>query len=481
MNDPFKTDRIPPQSIEAEQACLGAALVSKKAVSILLDLDRDDFYHTSHRRIYEVVRELWLHDQPCDLLTVPEELKRRGQLDAVGGVAYINDLADSVPTAAHSAHYAKTVREKADYRYAIEVGNDIIALGYAQELTPDQIQQEFIRRMLERQHGRGRREPRDLREVVLHEIQRIEEGAVIPVLYTGINSLDWLAGGLGRGEVGIICGRPGGGKSVAGLQFAEFSAETWGPTLIISLEMDDDSLARRALAAGGGFTYRELRDAGRWDPVTGEFVRFTQAEIDQLGDRAKRLARLPHPLLVDTESHQLSRLISLCHGYRLKAGIECVVIDYGQLIKNDRGGKSRVEDVGEVARAVKSDLAMPLNIPVWILVQANREVERRDGSARRKDPDPHEPKGLLQKSDLGWSGDWEASAQQIHFVNRDSRIPLPPDGHEAQMPVVWEVAKNRNDGIGRVNLTLDRPSFRFIERGEDGYDHAGHAEDYGHE
>lgn len=479
MSDPFSPDRIPPQSIEAEQACLGAALVSKRAVTVLLDLDRDDFYHSSHRRIYEVIRELWRHDKPCDLLTVPEELKRIGALDAVGGVKYINDLADSVPTAAHAAHYAKTVREMADHRYAIEVSNDIIGMSYAQELTPDQIQQEFIRRMLERQHGRGRREPRDLREVVLHELQRIEEGNIHPVLYTGINSLDWLAGGLGRGEVGIICGRPGGGKSVAGLQFAEFAAETWGPTLIISLEMDDDSLARRALSAGGGFTYRELRDAGRWDPETGALLRFTEAELDQLGERAKRLARLQYPLLVDTESHHLSRLISLCHGYRLKAGIECVVIDYGQLVKNDRGGKSRTEDVGEVARAVKSDLAMALNIPVWILVQANREVEKRDGGTRRKDPDPHEPKGLLQMADLGWSGDWEASAQQIHFINRDSRVPRPLDRHEPQLPVVWDVTKNRNDGIGRVNLTLDRPSFRFIERDEEGYDHAEHAEDYG--
>lgn len=457
--------RVPPQSVESEQALIGAALISRKAVPELLARDREEFYHEGHRRIYDAIRELARRQQPVDVLSVPEELKRRGQLDAVGGLAYINTLADSVPTAAHANYYARTVQEKAAYRGLIEEGNDLIERCYAQEISPEELVQQLVRNVLARTQAQSQGAVRDLRDVVPDEVQRIYRKERPPVLYTGIAPLDRMAGGLLRKEVALICSRPGGGKSVAGLQFGTYAATHWGPTLIISLEMDADSIARRALASGTGFTYREIRDAGRYDEATGAASEFSEFDYERISRTAEAWAALPHPLLVDEHSHRLERLIQRVHQLRLDPGIECVIVDYGQLVRAD--GKSRVEQVGAVAQAVKQEIAVPLDVPVYVMVQANRGVEGRTGGRKKDGQAPDWTAQLLQKSDLGWSSDWEAFAQQIHFINRDPRIPEPTgDQKEPIMPVLWGVDKNRNDGVGRVPLVLDRPRFQFEERND---------------
>lgn len=444
---------LPPQCLEAEKAILGAALISRTAALTMAEaLTPESFYHTAHRKAAQAIIDLARAGEPVDVLSVPEELRRRGQLDACGGLVYLGELADSVPTAAHAKHYAGIVADRATLRWVIDTCEAVKAGCYEGE-PAEAVIEGLTLRLLERTRP-ATGEPVRLSDVLQAEMARIIARKAVPVCYSGITELDQVAGGLGRGEVGIICGRPASGKTALALQQALHAAETWGPGAIVSLEMREDSLARRILAGDTQFTFREIRDAGRWDPMYRLVSPFTPHELDEICAAGERLEAAADRLWIDSQAYELPRIVARLHRLKLQHGIEFAVVDYGQLIKGGLPGRAgKVEEVTHVARALKNEVAVLLDIPVFVLVQANREVEKRQKDGERQ--------ARLKLSDLGWSAEWEAVANAVWFLNLERKEGDP-------VPVALEVAKNRNGEAGReIDLWFHKARFRFL--GRDGH------------
>src|SRR5579862_7907207 len=239
-------DRLPPQSLDAEQATLGAALMSRTAVERMLELlERDDFYLEAHRRIFDVIAYLVERDRPPDALTVPEELRRRGQLDSVGGIAYVNQLVDSVPTAAHVEYYARTVQEKSTLRKLIDASGEIIALAHEQADEVDHIVDQAEKLIFGVAQRRMTQGFVSIRPVLFDALERLEtvraSDSRLTGVPTGFAELDNMTSGLQAGDMIIVAGRPSMGKTALCLGFGVNAAALTGvPVALFSLEMSKE-------------------------------------------------------------------------------------------------------------------------------------------------------------------------------------------------------------------------------------------------
>lgn len=442
--------RLPPQSLEAEQGTLGSALMSRSAALLVVDrLEEWDFYHAANQRVFGAIVALVSRGEPVDLLTLMEELRRQGQLEQMGGAVYLAGLSQAVPTAAHVENYAAVVKTKSDLRALIDFCGETLASCYEPEADPEQVRQGLTLALLQQQ-GRAVAEAVNFADVLRLERERIARREAEPMLEFGIRSLDWLTGGLGRGEVGIIAAQPGGGKSALALMQMVHGAMTWGPMLYVSLEMSAQMVGRRQYAASTPYSYVELQKCARL-LSTGEWSPFTERDLQHVEAAETKLQEAARLMWIDESSYTLSRLVHRVHRYRLQRGIEAVIIDYGQLVEDDTAGREvrKAEEVMRVVRAVKNQIATALQIPVWLLAQVNRDAEKtaKDGQAPR----------LLQMSDLAWSRELEAAAGRIVFLN--------PQGNSTdhRRRVLCDVAKNRNNQKGQIPLILDGPRFVFTE------------------
>lgn len=443
---------LPPNSVEAEQAVLGAAMISQKAAAWMLsELKEEMFYLTEHHApIYRVFREDGLKTR-LDSFTVEEALRKRGLLEMVGGVTYIRTLVESVPTAAHVAYYGNIVREKFRLRRIAEVTARYRERALWEEAPAEELEQNLVRELLQVEQA-GNRDLVSFKDAVLAERARLEAGEADPVLLSGMQSIDAVAGGLGRQEIGLICGRPGSGKSCAGMQQAFEAANEWGPTLFVSLEMKAEALARRALAGMTGYSFRSLRDGLMYDSFGRVLGPLSEAELEGVRQACEMLTNTTYPLWILRGAHRLSRLIYQAHRYRIEHDIQAIVIDYGQLLHADGKFGNRAEETAYIARALKEELADPLDVPVWVLAQPNREVEKREREGKPS---------RLKMSDLGWSAEWEQVASQIWFLNADPEESGRPDCRN----LLLEIGKSRNGAQGvTVPLVFECARFRFQER-----------------
>lgn len=455
-------DRIPPQSIEAEQATLGAALISRSAVERLLEmLDHDDFYHESHRRIYDAIAYLAERDKPCDLLTVPEELKRTGKLDAVGGLAYINTLADSVPTAAHVEYYARTVKEKSTLRKLIEASNEIIATSYEQEDEVDHIVDNAERLIFAVGQRRASQGFVAIRDVVMDSMERLEEVRASESRFTGIptgfGQLDQMTSGFQRGDFIIIAGRPSMGKTSLCLAFAvNASALADVPVAIFSLEMSREQLAHRMICSEARVDGMRLRTGylrTHTDDEESDWTRLGRA-VGRLGDM---------PIYIDDSSDiSVLEMRAKCRRLQSEHGLGMVVIDYLQLIRGHGKNENRNQEISVIARSLKS-MARELNCPVIALSQLSRGVERRE-----------DKRPML--SDLRESGSIEAEADMVmmlyrsRYYNRDGEgdgATEPPPGQEWLEEAECIIAKHRNGPVGTVRFGFLRRYARFEDLAEE--------------
>lgn len=456
-------DRIPPQSIEAEQASLGAALISRSAVERVLEmLERDDFYLEAHRRIFDVLAYLAERDEPADVLTVPEELRRRNQLDQVGGLAYISTLAESVPTAAHVEYYARTVSEKSTLRKLIQASSEITAMAHDEQEEVDTIVDQAERLIFAVAQRRVNQGFVPLRPVLLDAMERLEtvraQDSRLTGTPTGFTPLDQMTSGLQGGDLIIVAGRPSMGKTSLALAFgvnASMQAEV--PVAIFSLEMSKEQLAHRMICSEAKVDGMRLR--------TG-FLR-THTEDDEsdwtrLGRAIGRLGDLP--IFID-DSSDISVLDMRAKCRRLKSehGLGLVVIDYLQLIRGHGKQENRNQEISIIARSLKG-MARELGVPVVALSQLSRNVERRE-----------DKRPML--SDLRESGSIEAEADIVmmlyrsRYYNRDGEDANaePPPGQEWLEESELIVAKHRNGPVGTVRLGFLRRYARFEDLAE-GYE-----------
>jgi replicative DNA helicase len=456
-------DHVPPQSLDAEQATLGAALISRNAVERLLELlERDDFYLEAHRKIFDTIAYLADRDIAPDILTVPEELRRRNQLDAIGGTAYILQIQDSVPTAAHIEYYARSVSEKSTLRKLIDASQKIIALAHEQGEEVDQIVDSAERLIFAVAQRRVNQGFVHMRPVVFDALERLERVRAnesrITGVTTGFNPLDLMTSGLQSGDLVIVAGRPSMGKTSLCLAFGVNAATAGQTTAIFSLEMSREQLAQRMICSEARVDSRRLRTGflqTNADDSESDYVR--------LGRACGRLGDLPI-YIDDSTDISVLEMRAKCRRLKSEHGLGMVVVDYLQLIRGPARQENRNQEISAIARGLKN-MARELEVPVIALSQLSRGVERRE-----------DKRPML--SDLRESGSIEAEADVVmmlyrsRYYNRDdssAELTEPPPGQDWLEETELIIAKHRNGPVGTVRLGFLRRYARFEDLAE-GYD-----------
>ncbi|NLA10917.1 MAG: replicative DNA helicase [Firmicutes bacterium] len=427
-------DKVPPQSIEAEQSVLGSMIIEKEAVFAAAELLHEaDFYRTAHQQIFKAIIALSEKGEPVDLVTLADELQRQRSLEEAGGTAYLSALAGAVPTAANVQYYALIVREKSILRSLIRAATGIVTGSY--EGPPDV--EEFLDSAEQKIFEIGRQgEQRGfahLKEVLKETFERIEklfdEKKGVTGLATGFTDLDQISSGLQQSDLVIVAARPSMGKTTLALNMARHIAvKEKKPTAFFSLEMSREQLAQRMLCAEARIDAHNLR---RGFLSQEEWQKLTRA-VGPLSEA---------PLYID-DSASLSVMEVRAKARRLKAerGLEAVFVDYLQLMRGFSRSENRQQELSEISRSLKA-LAKELSIPVVALSQLSRAVEKRE--SRRP---------IL--SDLMESGGIEANADVVVFIYRESYYHKETDkGNIAEIIV----AKQRNGPVGTIELCfLDR-------------------------
>lgn len=451
-------DRPPPVSLEAEVAVLGGLLNDPDAVTRVVEIIDDTmFFREAHRRIFRAVSRLFARSAVVDVITVGDELRNTGELDSSGGLPYLAELLDAVPTAANIQYHARIVQSKALLRRLIDASSQIVRDVYEQGERPveevlDQAEQRIFK--VAQSHDRGGfvRIKQILRET-FEKIEKLQEsGAPVTGIATGFKDLDRMTAGLHPGDLAIVAARPSMGKTSWVLNAAQNAAIDHGvPVAIFSLEMSKEQLVQRFLCAEGRV------DAGRL-----KIGRLSAEEMQRLA-RAAGLLNVA-PIWID-DSPGSTVLEMRAKARRLKADedIGMLVIDYLQLMSGGgRGGSdSRTQEVSEISRGLKA-LARELAIPVIALSQLSR------GPEQRQDKRP-------MLSDLRESGSIEQDADLVMFLFREEYYLRPEEIEEKGAAGKAELilAKHRNGPTGMIPLYFHKAYTRFDnmaeERQEAGY------------
>lgn len=396
MSDTF--DRVPPQDIEAEQCVLGGMLLSKRAIAEVVEiLDADDFYRPAHETVFRAVCDLYGKNEPADPITVSNDLREIGILAKVGGSSYINELVRAVPTAANSAYYAEIVRDCALRRRIVEAGHRITELGYSGEGEASQVndaaQAELAAAMKVREEADSALLGEDLDAVVVELEKLASEGRAIG-LPTGFADIDDVTNGLHPGQMVIIAGRPGLGKSTLAVDILRAcSVRHQRPSAFFSLEMSRREVQHRIISAEAQISLHKIRGG-----------HMANADWAAFANQAERLASAP--MTIDaTPDRTVTQIKGRCRQIKQKSGLDLAVIDYLQLLRPGRRSENRQVEVSEMSRSIKL-MAKELDIPVVVLCQLNR------GPEQRSDKRP-----LL--SDLRESGSLEQDADIVILVHRE--------------------------------------------------------------
>ena len=434
--------RMPPQAVEVEQAVLGAMMLEQRAIVRAVEiLDESCFYHAPHSRIFAAMSTLFEQGTAVDQLTLTEELKRRGQLDDVGGVVYLAKLGSEVATTANIDFHARIVFEKALSRKLIETASGVIERAYAadedvQTLLDNAEQQLFS--LSENQIGEGF-EP--LEKVMGETFEHLEHvhagmGTVLGV-DTGFRELNDQMSGFQKGDLIILAARPSVGKTAFALTLARNAAVDAGVGMaIFSLEMSKMQLAQRLLSVETKVDLHKLR--------TG---RLSDEDWMNLTHNIERLARAP--IYID-DTPGISVLEARAKARRLQRehGVGMVIIDYLQLMSGHTRTQSREQEISHISRGLKA-MAKELDVPVLALSQLSRAVESR--TDRRP-----------QLSDLRESGSLEQDADVVMFIYRPEMYDLKsPDGESLEGLAQIIIGKQRNGPVGAVDLMWNKESATY--------------------
>jgi replicative DNA helicase len=432
-------DRLPPQNLEAELAVLGAILIDPSSVDDVAGiLSAEDFYRDAHREVFEAVIELLNQGggHQIDVITVSEQLRHRGTLDNVGGLAFLMELAQVVPTAAHAVYYAEIVHEKAVLRRLIETGSRVVGMAFQAETPPDEILEQ-AQHALSELAQKGRREPERLHRVLVQALERVEKLAGqngLAGLSTGFPDLDRLTSGLQPADFLVVAARPSMGKTNFCLNIARHVALRERATVaIFSLEMSREQLAMRLMAAEADIDGQRLRNG---DLGEEQWQRLTQA-LGRLGDA---------PIYID-DSAGLSplELAAKARALHRRIPLGLIIIDYLQLMSGRQRSENRQQEISEISRSLKG-LARELDVPVLTLSQLSRAVESRT--------DKHP-----MLSDLRESGAIEQDADLVAFIYRDDYYVKDSES-QGQAEVI--VAKQRNGPTGTVHLAFRKDTGKFL-------------------
>ena len=439
--------KLPPQNIEAEQSVLGGILIENEAINKVMEiLSVDDFYRDAHQKIFSAMVNLTEKDEPVDLITLTNDLRKKSQLDSIGGASYLASLSDSVPTAANIEYYAKIVKEKAILRKLIQTSTEIITQSYQDRGDVEDLLDEAEQAIFQISENRVRPSFYPIKKIVKDSFeifQRLyEKKELVTGVSSGFKGLDRMTAGFQPSDLIIIAGRPSMGKTAFCLNVAQYAAiENKVPIAIFSLEMSKEQLVIRMFCSEARVEGHRLR--------TGYL---NESDWPKLTIAAGTLSEAP--IFID-DSPALTVLELRAKARRLKGehGLGMLVIDYLQLMNGRARVESRQQEISEISRSLKA-LAKELNIPVIAVSQLSRKTEERQGMRP-------------QLSDLRESGAIEQDADLILFIYRDevyNRSEDNPNKGKAELII----GKQRNGPIGKIEMAfLDKfTAFKELYKGE---------------
>ncbi|MDO4780907.1 MAG: replicative DNA helicase [Candidatus Saccharibacteria bacterium] len=433
--------KLPPQNLDAEKSLLGAVLIDEEVLADVTEhVKPADFYDKNHGLIFAGMVRLFEKHKPVDLLTLTDELKRKDELELIGGSAYLTELTNYVPTAAHAEAYAEMVAQKAVRRRLIKASADITELGYDESTTTQELLEKAEAELFSVSDQSLKQDLTSLESILTDSFDRIEElhrnKGALRGIRTGYRDLDNMTAGLQRSDLIILAARPAMGKTtlVTNLAYNVATIEK-KPVLFFSLEMSKEQLTDRMLADASGVDSWNIRTGNLSDD---DFAKLSEA----MGEMAEA------PIYID-DTPGLSILEMRTKARRLAhdGEIGLIIVDYLQLMQatNNHNG-NRVQEVSEISRGLKL-IARELNVPLIALSQLSRSVESRTPP-------------IPQLSDLRESGSIEQDADIVSFIYRPGYYE--PDNPEVQNITDLIIAKHRNGPVGKVQLYFHPERLRFM-------------------
>ncbi|ADV68636.1 replicative DNA helicase [Deinococcus maricopensis] len=443
--------RVPPHNNDAEISVLGSILLDNDTLMSLGDTVQPEmFYRDGHRKIFASMRALQERGEPVDLVTLSEDLRVKGQLDEVGGLAYLIGLSDQVPTAAYAEHYARLVQEKYTLRQLIQVSGRVMQLAYDAQQPLEDILDRSEKLIFEIAEQKKQGEQFQAMSSVVHDtfeyITLLHNNKGIPDgVPSGFRDLDEQISGLQKGSLNVLAARPSMGKTAFALSIAQNVALRGEKTVaVFSLEMPAVQLALRMLCSEARVDMNRIRSG-----------QLNERDFERLAHAAGRLAEAP--LVIDDEADlTLNLLRSKCRRIAAQHGqLGLVVIDYLQLMSGGKGGgggsENRQQEISTISRGLKS-LARELEVPIIVLSQLSRAVEQRPN---------HRP----MLSDLRESGAIEQDADIVMFIYRDEYYNKETDQQGIAEIIV---GKQRNGPVGTVKLQFHSQHVRFNDLAPEG-------------
>lgn len=446
--------RLPPQNLEAEQSVLGALMIDPSAIlQVAGILETQDFYRGAHQKIYKAMLELFgsKKEEPIDILSVSNKLREMNELENIGEISYLTSLVNSVPTSAHVVHYAEIVKRKRILRDLISASYNIGQLGYEEKENVNDVLDEAEKILFTVSQRSTKQRFLHLKSALGEAFERIDrlqkDSGTLRGIPTGFADLDNILGGLQKSDLIIIAARPSLGKTTLSLDIARYVATKEKiPVGIFSLEMSQDQLVDRFIAAEGGVDLWRLR-TGRLESE-GEYNDFYRIQ-EAMGVLSEA------PIFIDDAStsnvlqiRTLARRLQAEHAKSEKP-LGLIIIDYLQLMEGTAKSDNRVDVVSAISRSLKN-LARELNIPIIAISQLNRAAENR-------------PDQMPRLSDLRESGSIEQDSDVVLFIYREDRVKQQSEKKNIANIII---AKHRNGPLGKVNLYFNegQVSFKNLEK-----------------
>lgn len=433
-------DRVPPHNHEAEQSVIGAIFLDPQALITASEiLIPEDFYRIAHQKIFQTMLDLSDQGKAIDVVTVTEELSVKKELEDVGGLSYLTELANAVPTAANVSYYAKIVEEKSILRRLIRTATKIVEDSFTREDEVEELLSEAEKRVMEVANRKNAGDFKHVKDVLVQTYDNIEQlqnrKGDVTGIPTGFTDLDRMTAGFQRNDLIIVAARPSVGKTAFALNIAQNVAiKARENVAIFSLEMGAEQLVMRMLCAEGNIDAQVLRTgaltAEDWSKLTIAMGTLSNSGI----------------YIDDTPGLRVNEIRAKCRRLAQEKGLGMILIDYLQLIQGSgRRGENRQQEVSEISRSLKA-LARELKVPVIALSQLSRGVEQR------QDKRP-------MMSDIRESGSIEQDADIVAFLYRDDYYDKETD-NKNMIEII--IAKQRNGPTGTVTLAFKKEFNKFL-------------------
>lgn len=435
---------VPPHNLEAEKSTIGALLVDKDAIVKISDfLGAEDFYHDAHKIVYEAIVSLYDKRIPVDLVTLSSFLEDRNQIQLIGGVSYLAELANEVPTSTHIFQYATIVKQKSILRKLILAGDTIKGLGYREDAELEQLIDSAEKALFKvsQQHIKDRFV--HIKDILgrtyekisdLHDPDAKEKYRGIP---TGFRDLDNILSGLQPSDLIVLAARPSMGKTAFALNMAQNVAQKGFTVGVISLEMAKEQLVERMFCS--------LLGVDSWKMRTGRLSDDDFARIGNIMDELNNMKIF----IDDSVGGSIAELKAKARRLKMEHGLDVLVLDYLQLMSSGHASANyqtnRVQEISEISRSLK-ELARDLSIPIIALSQLSRAVEMR-------------PSKVPQLADLRESGAIEQDADVVLMMYREDYYE-----EDSARPGVTDIyiRKHRNGPIGRIELAFKKEQMKFV-------------------